>query len=166
MLLGRSWNAPGTFLTRFGELPEHPGLASGASLDVFGSSREYFLAAFAHRPVESQLQARISSVFSHFCDRCAHRFLIWHVLLSAMILTSLQSFFLHVTVVVQQAGDSFQTSIFLRMACKGFAKSLIAARSPKTTSGVMEKPWRHRSKKHAKPMKIRSKKRSTARSHQ
>ena len=51
------------------------------------------------------------------------------------------------------------------MFCKCFAKSLIAARSPKSTSGAIEKLWRRRPKKFAKSMKKTLQKRLAARSH-
>ena len=49
--------------------------------------------------------------------------------------------------------------------CKCFAKSLIAARSPKSTSGAIEKLWRRRPKKFEKSMKKPLQKRLAARSH-
>ena len=102
VLLACSWDAPRTFLTRFGELSGQSGLALGCPLDVFGSYWGCFLAVCARKSIETQLQAPISAVFSRFFDRFTHRFLVWYFLLSAIVLASVQSFFLQETDVAQQ----------------------------------------------------------------
>ena len=121
--MGASWGAPGSFLRCSQDVPDTLWGAVWTVWARFGQPFGYlwvisgmFLATSVRKSIETQLQAPILSVFSRFFDRFTHRFLAWYFLLSAIVLASVQSFFLQGANVAQQAGNSCPTSIFLHMA--------------------------------------------------
>ena len=153
-LPGRSWGAPET-------LPGHSqdalGRSQGAlgslwgaiwtSLGLLGSTLGHNLLA---DPWPCGFRLDSASIFYDFVDRCAHRFYVLFRLFSWMFFAKFFTYFCSRPSLRDQRASPAGHRFFCAWPAfrKGFIKSLVALRAPKTMNGTIEKRCCHRSKKH------------------